>query len=75
MKTENRPLSFEDEENRTIPLEAKSADNTRANSFAVYCRQYKPALGIKVSTKNIGDKQKNATHEISLPLYLPSRVG
>ena len=61
---------FEDERNRIIPMEAKSADNTRAKSFASYCKQYKPALGFKVSSKNVGDNQKDSTHEINLPLYL-----
>lgn len=61
---------FEDDLNRIMPLEAKSAENTKAKSFASYCRQYKPAVGFKVSTKNMGDNQKDATHEISLPLYL-----
>ena len=61
---------FEDDWNRIIPLETKSADNTRAKSFIAYCKQYKPALGFKVSTKNIGVNQKGETREISLPLYL-----
>ena len=61
---------FEDDWNRIIPLETKSADNTRAKSFTAYCKQYKPALGFKVSTKNIGVNQKGETREISLPLYL-----
>lgn len=61
---------FEDERNRIMPLETKSADNTRAKSFATYCKQYKPELGFKVSTKNVGDNRKAETHEISLPLYL-----
>lgn len=61
---------IEDEMNRIIPLEAKSADNTRAKSFAAYCRQYKPVIGFKISTKNIGDNFRDETHEISLPLYL-----
>jgi len=51
-------------------MEAKSADNTRAKSFITYCRQYKPALVFRVSLKNVGENQRDATHEISLPLYL-----
>ena len=61
---------IEDEMNRIMPLEAKSADNTRAKSFAAYCTHYKPELAFKVSTKNVGDNQKDKTHEINLPLYL-----
>ena len=61
---------FEDDENRIIPLETKSADHSHAKSFTTYCKKYSPALGFRVSTKNVGDNQKNDTHEISLPLYL-----
>ena len=65
---------LEDSLNRIMPLEVKSADNTRAKSLATYCRQYKPELAFKVSAKNIGDNQKGDTHEISLPLYLLWRL-
>ena len=61
---------FEDDENRIIPLETKSADHTHAKSFTTYCKKYSPALGFRVSTKNVGDNRKNDTHEIRLPLYL-----
>ena len=61
---------FEDEMNRIIPLETKSADNTRAKSFHLFCKQYSPAKAFLVSTKNIGDNLKDQTHEINLPLYL-----
>lgn len=61
---------FEDEANRIIPVDVKSADNARAKSFATFCRQYKPAIGFRISTRNVGDNQREATHEISLPLYL-----
>ena len=65
---------LEDSLNRIMPLEVKSADNTRAKSLATYCRQYKPELAFKVSAKNIGDNQKGDTHEIRLPLYLLWRL-
>ena len=61
---------FEDEWNRVIPMEAKSAERTRAKSFSVFCKRFSPVKGFKVSSKNIGDNQKGSTHEISLPLYL-----
>lgn len=61
---------FEDQVNRIIPMETKAADNTKAKSFAVYCRQYRPAMGFRVSSRNVGDNQRDVTHEISLPLYL-----
>lgn len=65
---------LEDSLNRIIPMEAKSAENTRAKSLATYCRQYKPALAFKVSAKNVGDNRKGNTHEISLPLYMLWRL-
>ena len=60
---------FQDDRLGIVPLETKSADNTKAKSFALFCRKYRPAVGFKVSTKNVGDNQKEDTHEISLPLY------
>lgn len=48
-----------------IPIEVKSADNTRAKSLKVYMETHKPAYAIKLSTKNFGfeDNKKN------VPLY------
>lgn len=37
-----------------IPVEVKSADNTRAKSFQTYCKQYQPQYGVKFSQKNQG---------------------
>lgn len=37
---------------KLIPIEVKSADNTRAKSLKVYMDTYKPAYAIKLSTKN-----------------------
>ncbi len=64
----------EDHLNRIIPIEVKSAENTRAKSFAAYCKQYKPAFGFKISGKNVGTNIKESTCEISLPLYLLWRL-
>lgn len=41
-------------EGQLIPVEVKSADNTRAKSLKVYMETYKPAYAIKLSTKNFG---------------------
>ena len=48
-----------------IPIEVKSADNTRAKSLKLYMDKYKPAYAIKLSTKNFAfeDNIKN------IPLY------
>ena len=37
-----------------IPIEVKSADNTKAKSLKVYMETYKPAYAIKLSSKNFG---------------------
>ena len=37
-----------------IPIEVKSAGNTKAKSLAVYISTYKPKYAIKLSTKNFG---------------------
>lgn len=37
-----------------IPIEVKSADNTKAKSLKVYMEKYKPAYAIKLSSKNFG---------------------
>ena len=39
---------------RLIPIEVKSADNTRAKSLKVYMDTYKPDYAIKLSSKNFG---------------------
>lgn len=48
-----------------IPVEVKSADNTRAKSLKVYMETYKPAYAIKLSTKNFGFEDGKKT----VPLY------
>lgn len=41
-------------EEKLIPIEVKSADNTKAKSLKVYMDTYKPDYAIKLSTKNFG---------------------
>lgn len=48
-----------------IPVEVKSADNTKAKSLKVYMETYKPAYAIKISAKNFGFKDGKKT----VPLY------
>ena len=50
---------------KVIPLEVKSADNTKAKSLGVYIQSYKPAYAIKLSTKNFGYEDGKKT----VPLY------
>ena len=52
-------------EGQLIPIEVKSADNTRAKSLKVYMDTYKPAYAIKLSTKNFGFEDGKKT----VPLY------
>ncbi len=48
-----------------IPIEVKSADNTKAKSLKVYMETYKPAYAIKISAKNFGFEDGKKT----VPLY------
>ena len=48
-----------------IPIEVKSADNTRAKSLKVYMETYKPAYAIKLSAKNFGFEDNKKI----VPLY------
>lgn len=48
-----------------IPLEVKSADNTRAKSLGIYMKQYSPPYAIKISSKNFGFEDNKKI----VPLY------
>ena len=48
-----------------IPIEVKSANNTKAKSLAVYMNTYKPAYAIKLSAKNFSFENGKKT----VPLY------
>lgn len=48
-----------------IPIEVKSADNTRAKSLAIYMKTFKPKYAIKISTKNFGFEDNKKI----VPLY------
>ena len=50
---------------KLIPIEVKSADNTKAKSLRLYIETYKPAYAIKLSTKNFGMEDNKKT----IPLY------
>ena len=41
-------------EGKVVPVEVKSADNTKAKSLAVYMGSYKPAYAVKLSARNFG---------------------
>lgn len=50
---------------RLIPIEVKSADNTRAKSLRVYMETFRPDYAIKLSAKNFGFEDGKKT----VPLY------
>ena len=52
-------------EGKIIPVEVKSADNTRAKSLENYMKKYKPEYAVKVSSKNFGFENNIK----SIPLY------
>jgi predicted AAA+ superfamily ATPase len=57
-----------------IPIEVKSADNTRAKSFTQYIRRYEPQAGFKCSLKNAAVNHTAGTDVYSLPLYELFRI-
>ncbi len=48
-----------------IPVEVKSADNTKAKSLKIYMDTYKPAYAIKLSARNFSFENRKKT----VPLY------
>ena len=48
-----------------VPIEVKSADNTKAKSLNLYIETFKPAYAVKVSSKNFG----NIDNKKIIPLY------
>ena len=50
---------------KIIPVEVKSADNTRAKSLKVYMDTYSPEYAVKLSSKNFGFEDGKKT----VPLY------
>ena len=48
-----------------IPIEVKSAENTKAKSLAVYIEKYRPKYAFKLSSKNFGFEDGKKT----VPLY------
>ena len=65
---------FEDDRNGIVPLETKSAANTKAKSFSLFCQRYQPRVAFKASARNVGGVRKGETREVSLPLFLLWRL-
>ena len=58
-----------DHEGVLVPIEVKSAENTKAKSLHLFCNRYSPKMAIKTSMKNVGDNVDGNTHVWSIPLY------
>ncbi len=59
-----------DYEGVLLPIEVKSADNTKAKSLHMFCNRYRPKMAIKTSLKNVGENMDGSTHVWSIPLYI-----
>ena len=58
-----------DHEGVLVPVEVKSADNTKAKSLQLFCSRYAPKMAVKLSLKNVGDNTLRGTHIRSIPLF------
>lgn len=63
-----------DHEGVLLPIEVKSADNTKAKSLHMFCNRYQPKMAVKTSLKNVGDNMDGDTHVWSIPLYMIYRL-
>ena len=71
----NAELDFiTDHEGVLLPIEVKSADNTKAKSLHLFCNRFQPKMAVKTSLKNIGDSMDGETHVWSIPLYVLFRL-
>jgi len=59
-----------EDKGRIIPIEAKAEISTKAQSYRVFCKKYKPDMGFRISMKNAGINQVEEVKTISLPLYM-----
>ena len=68
-------LDFMFEENgEIVPVEVKSAMNTQAKSYKLFCKKYQPRRGYKLSLKNLAVNDCEGTETTSLPLYLTWKI-
>ena len=71
----NAELDFiTDHEGVLLPIEVKSADNTKAKSLHLFCPRYNPKMAVRTSLKNVGDNMDGDTHVWSIPLYVFFRL-
>lgn len=60
---------------RAVPVEVKSADNTMAKSYRLFCRRYGITRGFKLSLKNAAVNTDDGCENVSLPLYEAWRLA
>lgn len=63
-----------DYEGVLLPIEVKSADNTKAKSLHLFCNRYKPKMALKISLRNVGNNMDGNTHIWCIPLYTIFRL-
>lgn len=63
-----------DYEGMLLPIEVKSADNTKAKSLHIFCNRYHPRMAVKTSLKNVDNNLDGDTHVWNIPLYLIFRL-
>lgn len=63
-----------EEDGEIVPVEVKSAANTQAKSYKLFCKKYKPHRGYKLSLKNLAVNDCEGTATTSLPLYLTWKI-
>lgn len=65
-----------EQDGRIIPVEVKSADNTMAKSYRLFCKRYGIKRGFKLSFKNAAvNVDDNGCETVSLPLYMAWRLA
>lgn len=63
-----------EEDGEIVPVEVKSAENTQAKSYKLFCKRYKPHRGYKLSLKNLAVNVCEGTATTSMPLYLTWKI-
>lgn len=63
-----------EQDGEIIPIEVKSAENTRAKSLSRFITSYSPHTALKFSLKNIGRNETGQTALWSLPLWMIWRL-
>ena len=65
-----------EKDGRIVPVEVKSADNTMAKSYRLFCKRYAIERGFKVSLKNAAvNVDEGGCETVSLPLYMAWRIA